>query len=108
MMTARTTAPGDGDVFAALPEADEPAERRLHTRLVAAADEAGILDVAYRTIDTPVGALLLAATEKGLVRVAYALEGHDRVLTQLATRVSPRVLRARDFGNSRPPWLHEK
>jgi hypothetical protein len=31
------------------------------------------LDVAYRTIDTPVGALLLAATPKGLVRATYAV-----------------------------------
>ena len=57
-------------------------------------DEAGILDVAYRTLDTPVGSLLLAATEQGLVRVAYAGEDHDAVLAQLADRVSPRVLRA--------------
>jgi methylated-DNA-[protein]-cysteine S-methyltransferase len=73
---------------------DEDAAGRLHARLVAAADAAGILDVGYRSIDTPVGSLLLAATDQGLVRVAYAAEDHDRVLDQLATRVSPRVLRA--------------
>ncbi|CAN5323097.1 methylated-DNA--[protein]-cysteine S-methyltransferase [soil metagenome] len=82
------------DLFAALPEVDEAAQRRLHDRLAAAAAEAGLLDVAYRTIDTPIGALLLAATDAGLVRVAFAVEGHDRVLEQLAVSVSPRVLRA--------------
>jgi methylated-DNA-[protein]-cysteine S-methyltransferase len=82
------------ELFAALPEVDEETQRRLHTRLVAAADEAGILDVAYRTIDTPVGTLLLAATEKGLVRVAFAREDLDNVLDQLANKVSPRVLHA--------------
>jgi methylated-DNA-[protein]-cysteine S-methyltransferase len=92
MMTAHPT--GDGDLFAALPVHDDATQRRLHARLVAAADEAGVLDVAYRTIDTPVGALLLAATDRGLVRVAYASEDHDLVLQQLADRVSPRVLRA--------------
>jgi methylated-DNA-[protein]-cysteine S-methyltransferase len=92
-MTARSTS-ADHDLFAALPEADDQAQQRLHARLAAAAEEAGILDVAYRTIDSPFGALLLAATEQGLVRVAYDLEGHDLVLEQLATRVSPRVLRA--------------
>jgi methylated-DNA-[protein]-cysteine S-methyltransferase len=81
------------ELFAALPEVDEAAQRRLHARLVAAASEAGILDVAYRTMDTPIGTLLLAATNKGLVRVAFAREGHDLVLAQLANRVSPRVLR---------------
>ncbi|CAN5424780.1 methylated-DNA--[protein]-cysteine S-methyltransferase [soil metagenome] len=67
---------------------------RLHERLVAAADDAGVLDVAYTTIDTPVGALLLAATERGLVRVAFATEDHDAVLASIAARISPRILRA--------------
>jgi len=67
---------------------------RLRDRLAAAAQADGILDVAYRTVDTPLGALLLAATEKGLVRVAYARQDHDKVLEQLASTVSPRLLRA--------------
>ncbi len=92
MMTASDTA--DGDLFAALPEVDAQAQARLHARLVAAASEAGILDVAYRTLDTPVGPLLLAATATGLVRVAYAREDHDTVLEQLADTISPRVLLA--------------
>jgi methylated-DNA-[protein]-cysteine S-methyltransferase len=86
------------DVFTDLSEIDSEidgeVQQRLHARLAAAATEAGILDVAYRTIDTPVGTLLLAATELGLVRVAYTREGHDKVLDELANRVSPRVLRA--------------
>ena len=65
---------------------------RLHDRLVHAADEAGLLDLAYRTVDTPVGALLIAATDRGVVRVAFEIEGHDRVLDDLAARVSPRIL----------------
>ena len=76
-----------------------PVERsdvdRLRSRLVAAAQAEGILDVAYRTLDTPVGPLLLAATDHGLVRVAYAaVESEDAVLQTLADRVSPRVLHA--------------
>jgi methylated-DNA-[protein]-cysteine S-methyltransferase len=67
---------------------------RLHDRLVAAAARDGSLDVAYRTVDSPLGPLLLAATDSGLVRLAYAVEDHDRVLETLATRISPRVLRA--------------
>jgi methylated-DNA-[protein]-cysteine S-methyltransferase len=94
-VTANENTPaGNGDLFAALPQMDEETQRRLHARLGAEANEAGILDVAYSVIDTPVGTLLLAATERGLVRVAYALEDHDRVLEQLANRVSSRVLRA--------------
>jgi methylated-DNA-[protein]-cysteine S-methyltransferase len=67
---------------------------RLHDRLAIAAERDGILDVAYRTVDSPVGPLLLAATELGLVRVAYASEGHDAVLQALADRISPRILDA--------------
>lgn len=81
-------------LLAGPPEADEETLRGLRTRLVRDAGSAGILDVGYRSIDTPVGPLLLAATGQGLVRVAYAIEDHDRVLDQLATKVSPRVLRA--------------
>jgi methylated-DNA-[protein]-cysteine S-methyltransferase len=68
--------------------------RALRARLAAAAAAEGILDVAYRTVDSPVGSLLLAATEAGLVRVAYASENHDQVLQTLADRVSPRILNA--------------
>lgn len=67
---------------------------QLRARLAAAADRDGILDVAYRTVDGPVGPLLLAATERGLVRVAYAREDHDAVLRNLADKVSPRILHA--------------
>jgi len=66
---------------------------RLHRRLTAAAETEGLLDVAYRTVDSPVGSLLLAATGTGLVRVAYANEDHDRVLQTLSDRISPRILR---------------
>ena len=78
--------------FASPPDPD-PLPRLRH-RLGLAAEAEGLLDVAYTTIDSPVGALLLAATPKGLVRVAYGVEDHDRVLDTLAQRLSPRVLRA--------------
>lgn len=83
-----------GELFAAIPQLDSETQRTLHARLVADAKAAGILDVAYRTVDSPVGSLLLAATDEGLVRVAYARENHDSVLAHLATHVSPRVLQA--------------
>jgi methylated-DNA-[protein]-cysteine S-methyltransferase len=75
---------------------DAPPEhlRALHSRLAAAAQGEGILDVAYHTVDSPVGSLLLAATEAGLVRVAYATENHDRVLQTLSDRISSRILNA--------------
>ena len=67
---------------------------RLHAGLAERASREGVLDVAYRVVDTPLGKLLLAATERGLVRVAYEREGHDAVLALLAERLSPRILEA--------------
>lgn len=64
----------------------------LRARLAAAAQREGILDIAYRIIDGPVGPLLIAATELGLVRIAYASEDHATVLQNLADKVSPRIL----------------
>lgn len=85
------------DARALITLTDPPPEHlaALHSALEAAAETNGILDVAYRTIDTPVGPLLLAATERGLVRVAYEREGFDDVLRTIAAKVSPRILRSR-------------
>ncbi|HEY2006071.1 MAG TPA: methylated-DNA--[protein]-cysteine S-methyltransferase [Solirubrobacteraceae bacterium] len=59
------------------------------------AARAGLLDVAYATLESPVGELLLAATEAGLVQVAYVDAAQlDGLLARLADRVSPRVLLA--------------
>jgi methylated-DNA-[protein]-cysteine S-methyltransferase len=55
---------------------------------------AGLVDVAYATTDSPVGPLLLAATDTGVVRVSFAREGFDDVLVALAQLISPRVLEA--------------
>jgi len=82
------------DLLTALPAVTEADLSALHDRLAVSAAAEGMLDVAYRTLDTPVGALLLAATGRGLIRVAYATEGHDKVLQTLAKRISPRILHA--------------
>ncbi|WP_081710158.1 methylated-DNA--[protein]-cysteine S-methyltransferase [Arthrobacter sp. 35W] len=73
---------------------DDDAVGRLSRSLSAAAEAEGLVDVAYRSVDTPVGPLLLAATAAGLVRVAYAVEDHGAVLELLAKTISPRVLKA--------------
>jgi methylated-DNA-[protein]-cysteine S-methyltransferase len=77
------------ELRAGLPHPPDPPD------LAAAAAGTGLLDVAYATLDSPVGALLLAATPQGLVRVAYLDDQHpDAALIDLARRVSPRVLAA--------------
>ncbi|HYH48912.1 MAG TPA: methylated-DNA--[protein]-cysteine S-methyltransferase [Acidimicrobiia bacterium] len=74
--------------------ADDVALAQLRVRLAEQAAEEGLLDVAYRTMDSPIGPLLLAATPAGLVRVAFDRENHDAVLVELSAAISPRVLRS--------------
>ncbi len=88
-----STYPRPPDLPSAFPVSDTDLAA-LHARLAARADAAGLLDLAYRTIDSPVGPLLLAATPAGLVRVAFASEDHDQVLAALASQISPRILNA--------------
>lgn len=82
------------DVLEQLTATDAGTLERLHQRLIADASADGLVDIAYRTIDSPVGSLLLAATDRGVVRVAFDVQNHDAVLAELAEQISPRVLRA--------------
>jgi len=67
-------------------DVDAPPARSIAER----AEAEGLLDVAYASVDSPLGPLVVAATPKGLVRVSYGEEG--QVLDDLAARLSPRVL----------------
>jgi len=57
---------------------------------------AGLLDVAYCEVDTPVGRVVAARTPRGLAFLGYEDQGggQDAVLASLATRLSPRMLEA--------------
>jgi methylated-DNA-[protein]-cysteine S-methyltransferase len=63
-------------------------------RLAERADAEGLLDVAYATLDSPFGELLVAATPRGLVRVNLPTYDSRETLEELSTRVSPRVMEA--------------
>jgi len=79
--------------LAALTTDETPALAALQERFRRAADAEGLVEVAYRQVDSPVGPLLLAGTDVGLVRIAFAREDHDAVLQSLAATIGPRVLR---------------
>jgi methylated-DNA-[protein]-cysteine S-methyltransferase len=64
----------------------------MQAELLRRAQEEGLIDVAYTTLDGPLGTLLLATTDRGLVRVAFANESEDDVLQELSDKLSPRVL----------------
>jgi methylated-DNA-[protein]-cysteine S-methyltransferase len=55
----------------------------------------GLLDVAYATVDSPLGPLVVAATPRGLVRLAYTgSRDEGEVVEDLAGKLSPRILEA--------------
>jgi methylated-DNA-[protein]-cysteine S-methyltransferase len=61
------------------------------------AERDGLIDVAYASVDSPFGKLLVARTDRGVVQVALpSHRGHQRsegeVLEELTMLVSPRVL----------------
>jgi methylated-DNA-[protein]-cysteine S-methyltransferase len=66
------------------------AAARLSAR-IAAED---LADVTYAPVDSPFGTLTLAATGRGLVRVAFPEEDVEAVLERLARRISPRIVEA--------------
>jgi methylated-DNA-[protein]-cysteine S-methyltransferase len=91
-MTIDHNEPEVSELLAPLDSVEPAVLQRLHDRLAAAAGEQRTLDIAYRTVDSPIGKLLLAATERGVVRVAFEVENHDAVLQLLAEKLSPRIL----------------
>jgi methylated-DNA-[protein]-cysteine S-methyltransferase len=73
---------------------DDEAVARATARLRGAAEREGLVDVAYATVDSPLGPLLAAGTERGLVMLSYLDDGIEPRLERLAREVSPRVLEA--------------
>jgi len=71
---------------------DKPVPKRTLEALRERAAAEGLLDVAYASADSPFGALLLAKTPRGLVRLGLPGEDAEEMLADLAGRISPRVL----------------
>jgi len=67
-------------------------EPRFLEDLAAAAVSEGLADVVYGTVRTPLGRMLVARSDKGLCRVAFAEESSDDVLMELAAGLGPRVV----------------
>lgn len=79
--------------------ADDALLQRSLERFRLLAQDEGLVEVAYATMDAPIGTLLLAATHAGLVRIAFAEEVDD-ALVELSGTLSPRLLEM-------PRRLHE-
>jgi len=74
------------------PEFDPAAAAAAAARFAATA----VADVSYALVDSPVGTLVAASTERGLACLTYEDHhgGVDAVLETIAARISPRILEA--------------
>jgi methylated-DNA-[protein]-cysteine S-methyltransferase len=67
----------------------------LDRRFREAAVRASLLDAAYDVVDSPVGRLLVATTDRGVLRISFSERFEpDETLEDIARAVGPRVLRA--------------
>jgi methylated-DNA-[protein]-cysteine S-methyltransferase len=94
--TANTSNADPERSLAAVRKAAEDAAEAAARRFVQRAGEAGLTDIAYARADSPIGPLAIAATKRGLIRLAFLRDGmsEERLATDLAASVSPRVLEA--------------
>ena len=65
----------------------------LDRRFRDAAAAAGLLDAGYDVVDSPLGPLLVAATDRGLLRIVYDADPEEE-LERIARLAGPRVLRS--------------
>jgi methylated-DNA-[protein]-cysteine S-methyltransferase len=78
----------------AAPAQSEDRAAEAARRVARRAAEEGLADVVYAPVSSPFGELLLATTQRGLVRLAFPEENVDSVLERIARRVSPRIVEA--------------
>ena len=70
-----------------------PVSPELDRRFREAAATAGLLDVGFDVVESPVGPLLVAATDRGLCRISFRPDPEEQ-LDRLARTFGPRVLRS--------------
>lgn len=75
-------------------DAQATAAREAARRFAERAGARRLADLSYARADSPFGPLLLAVSERGLVRLAFPEEGEEQVLERLARRLSPRIVEA--------------
>jgi methylated-DNA-[protein]-cysteine S-methyltransferase len=75
-------------------EGVEAAAADAARRFAEQAASEGAAQVAYSTIDTPVGTASIAATSRGIISVGLPNRELDDFLSELATAISPRIVEA--------------
>ena len=83
------------------------ARQRAAELLRRRAEADGLVDIAYTTVDSPMGQMLVAATARGLVALGLPRSSQDQILWELSRRVSPRLLEAPERLDGVRRELHE-
>ncbi len=83
----------DRSMLSPLKDIDDEHMATLRTKMINSAINDNLIDIAYCTIDSPIGELLIAASDEGVLRVAFLAERFDSVLQEIAANVSTRILR---------------
>lgn len=65
---------------------------RVRGEFAAKAAAEGLVDICFERHDSPLGTLLVGATESGVVRIALPVENEDAVLAAAAGRISAKTM----------------
>jgi methylated-DNA-[protein]-cysteine S-methyltransferase len=72
--------------------AQPDAAEEVAQRFAALAEKEGLVEVAYASIDSPFGPVVLAATDRGVVRLNLPAYDADEFLARISTEISPAIL----------------
>ena len=67
--------------------------------------EEGSARVTYGAVDSPIGDLTALVTPRGLLALAFETDDLDRIMESVATKVSPRIIRAPSAIGPVRSWL---
>lgn len=91
-MSARTRHDDPGELIQAAATAEPSAVEAAAERFAARAEQEGLIEVAYAGVDSPFGPVLLAATDRGVVRLNLPVYDPDDFLARISAEISPAIL----------------
>jgi methylated-DNA-[protein]-cysteine S-methyltransferase len=81
-----------GELIRAATAVEPSAAEAAAERFAARAEQEGLVEVAYASADSPFGTVLVAATERGVVRLNLPAYDPDDFLARLSAEISPAIL----------------